>query len=81
MDLDQYDVVSLTDALRGFLQELPVPIIPAAVYSELVYTAQGTVFFFLKPQYSALMSAQKLHLHRYIWFVGKKRQIFVNLVK
>ncbi|KAJ4942919.1 hypothetical protein JOQ06_005431, partial [Pogonophryne albipinna] len=40
VDLDQYDVVSLTDALRGFLQELPVPIIPAAVYSELVYTAQ-----------------------------------------
>ncbi|KAK5906760.1 hypothetical protein CesoFtcFv8_004673 [Champsocephalus esox] len=40
VDLDQYDVVSLTDALRGFLQELPVPIIPAVVYSELVYTAQ-----------------------------------------
>ncbi|KAK1897199.1 Phosphatidylinositol 3-kinase regulatory subunit alpha [Dissostichus eleginoides] len=40
VDLDQYDVVSLTDALRGFLQELPVPIIPASVYSELVYTAQ-----------------------------------------
>lgn len=42
MDLDQYDVVSLTDALRGFLEELPTPIIPTTVYSELVYTAQGT---------------------------------------
>ncbi|XP_063747682.1 phosphatidylinositol 3-kinase regulatory subunit alpha-like [Eleginops maclovinus] len=40
VELDQYDVVSLTDALRGFLQELPVPIIPTNVYSELVYTAQ-----------------------------------------
>ncbi|XP_034738027.1 phosphoinositide-3-kinase, regulatory subunit 3b (gamma) [Etheostoma cragini] len=40
VDLDQYDVVSLTDALRGFLQDLSVPIIPATVYSELVYTAQ-----------------------------------------
>lgn len=43
-DLDQYDVVPLTDALRGFLQDLPAPIIPATVYSELVYTAQGTVW-------------------------------------
>lgn len=41
MDLDQYDLVSLTDALRGFLQDLPTPIIPTSVYSELVYTAQG----------------------------------------
>ncbi|XP_069578855.1 phosphoinositide-3-kinase, regulatory subunit 3b (gamma) isoform X1 [Brachyistius frenatus] len=40
VDLDQYDVVSLADALRGFLQDLPVPVIPATVYSELVYTAQ-----------------------------------------
>uniref|UniRef100_A0A3B4XRA1 Phosphatidylinositol 3-kinase regulatory subunit gamma n=1 Tax=Seriola lalandi dorsalis TaxID=1841481 RepID=A0A3B4XRA1_SERLL len=40
VDLDQYDVVSLTDTLRGFLQDLNAPIIPATVYSELVYTAQ-----------------------------------------
>ncbi len=45
MDLDQYDVASLTDALRGFLQDLPAPIIPASVYSELVYTAQGTEWY------------------------------------
>lgn len=43
VDLDQYDLVSLTDALRGFLQDLPTPIIPTSVYSELVYTAQGKV--------------------------------------
>uniref|UniRef100_A0A3Q3X2R5 Phosphatidylinositol 3-kinase regulatory subunit gamma n=1 Tax=Mola mola TaxID=94237 RepID=A0A3Q3X2R5_MOLML len=41
LNLDQYDVVSLTDALRGFLQDLPAPIIPPNVYSELVYTTQG----------------------------------------
>ncbi|KAK2835043.1 hypothetical protein Q5P01_015527 [Channa striata] len=40
VDLDHYDLASLTDALRGFLQDLPAPIIPASVYSELVYTAQ-----------------------------------------
>ncbi|XP_024134013.1 phosphoinositide-3-kinase, regulatory subunit 3b (gamma) isoform X3 [Oryzias melastigma] len=39
-DLDKYDVVSLSDALRGFLQDLPTPIIPPIVYNELVYTAQ-----------------------------------------
>lgn len=42
VDLDQFDVVSLTEALRGFLQDLPAPIIPASIYNELVYTAQGT---------------------------------------
>ncbi|XP_035509427.1 phosphatidylinositol 3-kinase regulatory subunit alpha-like [Morone saxatilis] len=40
VDLDPYDVVSLSDALRGFLQDLPAPIIPSTVYSELVYSAQ-----------------------------------------
>ncbi|KAM8875358.1 phosphoinositide-3-kinase, regulatory subunit 3b (gamma) isoform 1-T1 [Spinachia spinachia] len=42
MDLEPYDLVSLTDALRGFLQDLNAPIIPTTVYSELVYTAQET---------------------------------------
>lgn len=41
LDLDQYDVVSLSDALRGFLQDLPASIIPAAVHSELLHAAQG----------------------------------------
>ncbi|XP_041861990.1 phosphoinositide-3-kinase, regulatory subunit 3b (gamma) isoform X1 [Melanotaenia boesemani] len=40
VNLDQYDVVCLTDALRGFLQDLPAAIIPPTVYSELVYSAQ-----------------------------------------
>ncbi|KAK2908313.1 hypothetical protein Q8A73_009386 [Channa argus] len=40
VDLDHYDLASLTDTLRGFLQDLPTPIIPTSVYSELVYTAQ-----------------------------------------
>ncbi|RVE73730.1 hypothetical protein OJAV_G00034230 [Oryzias javanicus] len=39
-DLDKYDVVSLSNALRAFLQDLPTPIIPPIVYNELVYTAQ-----------------------------------------
>uniref|UniRef100_A0A6Q2ZQ73 Phosphatidylinositol 3-kinase regulatory subunit gamma n=1 Tax=Esox lucius TaxID=8010 RepID=A0A6Q2ZQ73_ESOLU len=42
VDLDKYEVAVLSDTLRGFLQDLPSPIIPAVVYSELVYTAQET---------------------------------------
>lgn len=45
MNLNRYDVVALTDAVKGFLQDLPAPIIPATIYSELVYTAQGTVCY------------------------------------
>uniref|UniRef100_A0A667YQA8 Phosphatidylinositol 3-kinase regulatory subunit gamma n=1 Tax=Myripristis murdjan TaxID=586833 RepID=A0A667YQA8_9TELE len=50
VDLDQYEVVALTDTLRGFLQDLPTPVIPAIVYSELVYTAQGKAYLSLPPK-------------------------------
>ncbi|XP_039904461.1 phosphatidylinositol 3-kinase regulatory subunit gamma-like isoform X1 [Simochromis diagramma] len=40
VNLNRYGVAALTDALKGFLQDLPAPIIPATIYSELVYTAQ-----------------------------------------
>ncbi|KAJ7986259.1 hypothetical protein DPEC_G00338090 [Dallia pectoralis] len=42
VNLDQYEVAVLSDTLRAFLHDLPFPIIPAVVYSELVYTAQET---------------------------------------
>ncbi|XP_064189705.1 phosphoinositide-3-kinase, regulatory subunit 3b (gamma) [Anguilla rostrata] len=42
VDLDQYDVSALADTLRAYLQDLPSPIVPAGIYSELVYTAQET---------------------------------------
>ncbi|XP_030647247.1 phosphoinositide-3-kinase, regulatory subunit 3b (gamma) isoform X2 [Chanos chanos] len=42
MDLDQYELPALASALRGYLQDLPCPVIPAVLYSELVYTAQET---------------------------------------
>lgn len=41
MNLDQYNVVSLTDALRGFLQDLPTPIIPPTVYTDLINASKG----------------------------------------
>uniref|UniRef100_A0A669D8M4 Phosphatidylinositol 3-kinase regulatory subunit gamma n=1 Tax=Oreochromis niloticus TaxID=8128 RepID=A0A669D8M4_ORENI len=40
VNLNRYDVVALTDALKGFLQDLPAPVIPSTIYSELFYTAQ-----------------------------------------
>ncbi|KAL2089683.1 hypothetical protein ACEWY4_014371 [Coilia grayii] len=42
VDLDQYELPALADSLRGYLQDLLSPIIPAVVYSELMYTAQET---------------------------------------
>lgn len=41
VDLMQYELPILADTLRGYLQDLPSPVVPAAIYSELVYTAQG----------------------------------------
>ncbi|KAF4078910.1 hypothetical protein AMELA_G00187110 [Ameiurus melas] len=42
VDCEQYDLAVLADTLRAYLQELPCPIIPSVLYSELVYTAQET---------------------------------------
>ncbi|XP_048107628.1 phosphoinositide-3-kinase, regulatory subunit 3b (gamma) isoform X2 [Alosa alosa] len=42
VDVDQYELPALADSLRGYLQDLVSPIIPAVVYSELMYTAQET---------------------------------------
>ncbi|KAA0712947.1 hypothetical protein E1301_Tti005104 [Triplophysa tibetana] len=40
VDFEQYELSVLADTLRGYLQDLPCTIIPDAVYSELVYSAQ-----------------------------------------
>ncbi|XP_006000155.1 phosphatidylinositol 3-kinase regulatory subunit alpha isoform X2 [Latimeria chalumnae] len=40
VDVEQFDVSALSDALRRYLQDLPNPIIPASVCSEMVYVAQ-----------------------------------------
>ncbi|KAG5272619.1 hypothetical protein AALO_G00167510 [Alosa alosa] len=39
-DLDQFDLPVLCDGLRRYLQDLPQPVIPAAVYTDLVLIAQ-----------------------------------------
>uniref|UniRef100_A0A4W3HVV2 Phosphatidylinositol 3-kinase regulatory subunit gamma n=1 Tax=Callorhinchus milii TaxID=7868 RepID=A0A4W3HVV2_CALMI len=40
VDIDQYDSHTIAEALKHYLQELPSPVIPPVIYSELVYTAQ-----------------------------------------
>ncbi|TSL22058.1 Phosphatidylinositol 3-kinase regulatory subunit alpha [Bagarius yarrelli] len=40
VECEQYDLAVLADTLRAYLQELPCPIVPSVLYSELVYTAQ-----------------------------------------
>ncbi|KAG7326251.1 hypothetical protein KOW79_009652 [Hemibagrus wyckioides] len=42
VECEQYDLAVLADTLRAYLQELPCPIIPSVLYSELAYTAQET---------------------------------------
>uniref|UniRef100_A0AAY4CQ49 Phosphatidylinositol 3-kinase regulatory subunit gamma n=1 Tax=Denticeps clupeoides TaxID=299321 RepID=A0AAY4CQ49_9TELE len=42
VDLDHYEVPVLAEALMGYLLDLALPVIPAVLYSELVYTAQET---------------------------------------
>ncbi|XP_048457894.1 phosphoinositide-3-kinase, regulatory subunit 3b (gamma) isoform X2 [Rhincodon typus] len=40
VDIDQYDIHIIAGALKHYLRGLPSPVIPPAIYSELVYTAQ-----------------------------------------
>ncbi|XP_062410992.1 phosphatidylinositol 3-kinase regulatory subunit alpha [Sardina pilchardus] len=39
-DLDQFDLPVLCDGLRRYLQDLPQPVVPAAIYTDLVLIAQ-----------------------------------------
>lgn len=41
VDLETVDVQVLADAFKRYLLELPNPVIPVAVYSEMVSLAQG----------------------------------------
>ncbi|XP_010221415.1 PREDICTED: phosphatidylinositol 3-kinase regulatory subunit alpha isoform X1 [Tinamus guttatus] len=40
LDLETFDVPNLSDALKRYLLDLPNPIIPAAVYSDMISAAQ-----------------------------------------
>ncbi|XP_034780891.2 phosphatidylinositol 3-kinase regulatory subunit alpha isoform X1 [Acipenser ruthenus] len=40
VDIDQFDLQTLSDGLRRYLQDLPYPVVPASVYSEMVHVAQ-----------------------------------------
>ncbi|NXW55483.1 P85A kinase, partial [Eurystomus gularis] len=42
VDMDLYDAQTLGEALKWYLQELPSPLIPPALYSDLVHMAQET---------------------------------------
>ncbi|KAM4774297.1 phosphatidylinositol 3-kinase regulatory subunit gamma isoform 1-T1 [Cyanocitta cristata] len=42
VDMNLYEAQTLADALKWYLQELPMPLIPPALYSDLVHMAQET---------------------------------------
>lgn len=41
VDMDLLDAQTLAEALRWYLQELPAPLIPPAVCTDLLHMAQG----------------------------------------
>lgn len=41
VDLDVFDVHVLADAFKRYLADLPNPVIPVAVYNEMMSLAQG----------------------------------------
>ncbi|XP_061200957.1 phosphatidylinositol 3-kinase regulatory subunit gamma isoform X3 [Neopsephotus bourkii] len=42
VDMDLYEAQTLAEALKWYLQELPSPLIPPALYSDLIHMAQET---------------------------------------
>ncbi|XP_054240607.1 phosphatidylinositol 3-kinase regulatory subunit gamma isoform X1 [Indicator indicator] len=42
VDMDLYDAQTLAEALKWYLQELPSPLVPPALYNDLVHMAQDT---------------------------------------
>lgn len=40
-DLDHLELPVLCDGLRRYLQDLPQPIIPTAIYAQMVHSAKG----------------------------------------
>ncbi|NXX39662.1 P85A kinase, partial [Tricholaema leucomelas] len=40
VDMDLYDAQTLAEALKWYIQELPSPLVPAALYNDLVHMAQ-----------------------------------------
>lgn len=43
-DLEPFDVHSLGEALRGYLQDLPSPMVPVAVHGDILRVLQGKSF-------------------------------------
>lgn len=44
-DLDQLELPALCDGLRRYLQDLPLPVFPPAVYPQMVHAAKGETPF------------------------------------
>lgn len=57
MDLEMIDVQVLGDAFKRYLMDLPNPVIPVAVYNEMIYLAQG-LFSVLKTSMSMYWDVQ-----------------------
>lgn len=56
LDQGQCDVVAVSEALRSYLQDLPSPVIPSSVYTELQSALQSNVEASPKESYTRLLS-------------------------
>lgn len=53
-DLDQLELPVLCDGLRRYLQDLPLPIIPPAVYPQMIHTAKGETLVYISADFVTL---------------------------
>ncbi|MGH0166512.1 UNVERIFIED_CONTAM: hypothetical protein FKN15_052540 [Acipenser sinensis] len=56
LDQGQCDVLAVSEALRSYLQDLPSPVIPSSVYTELQNALQSNVEASPKESYTRLLS-------------------------
>uniref|UniRef100_A0A8C9V4T4 Phosphatidylinositol 3-kinase regulatory subunit gamma n=1 Tax=Scleropages formosus TaxID=113540 RepID=A0A8C9V4T4_SCLFO len=74
VDLEQYNLPTLAATLRCYLQDLPCPIVPAVIYSELVFTAQGkTIRTWKAGQPLTSKGPDELNLIAVAWTLFKTR--------
>lgn len=68
VDFEQYEWSTLADTLKSYIQDLPCLLIPAVVYSELVYTAQGKLS----------SGAQHKTFKHHLFFMSKIMQLLLS---
>nr|XP_006013384.2 PREDICTED: phosphatidylinositol 3-kinase regulatory subunit alpha-like [Latimeria chalumnae] len=63
VELDQFDALSVSEVLKGYLQDLPSPVIPITVHGKLLSTVQGIPEYKrCREQLSQILQSPSIHL-------------------